>query len=557
MPVLPRSPSVFVLAAFALALGATPAQANDPKVEADAKKLQQDAMDIDFLGLDLKKAKDKLQKAVKKCGSSKCSKPLLATLHRDLGIVLLNAGDQAAGEKEVAAAFANDPNVTIGKDYLDNGAVKKAWESAKKSKGGGGGDDSGGGGGDKVKPPELAEGALGVTVTMAPIGYELPIVISIPSGLDVASVKVSYKTDTIEKYRQVEAKKASGKWLVMLPCEITAKATTIKFFVKAYDESNSELEHYGNIKKPAVIKVVDSMPDEVEAPQLPGGKDPKECAEAGGGGGGGGVKPDGAGCSDDDECEKGLVCVENDTGKKWCKPGEKKPKADVPKLWLGLDGQLDLVFLGSDTDLCKQTGAWACTVDGADGNRADVTTSSGEGKIRVGPTGGKTDGGMAVATKRVFLSIDYFTIPSLSLGARLGYAFGGNPTESDKFVPFHAEGRIQYFITEGSFRPYFLFNGGFGQFDAPVPNVIVQPQEPGQANACKDTSPPPCVSEQDALLKGVTAYRRAGTGFAGVGLGVWYHPTPKVAINLAMKGLFPIPTFSFTLAPEIGLKFAF
>lgn len=557
MNVLSRpSRHVGALAALTLAFAlARPVLANDPKVEGEAKKLQQDAMDIDFLGLDLKKAKDKLQKALKKCGSSKCSKQVLATLHRDLGIVVLNAGDKDAGEKELGAAIANDPNVTIGKDYLANPAVKKAWESAKKSGGGGGGVDDGGGGGSGGAPP-LAEGALGVTVTMAPIGYELPIVISPPSGLDVASIKVSYKTDTIEKYRQVEAKKAGGKWMVILPCEITTKATTIKFFVKAYDESNSELEHYGTIKKPGVIKVVDSMPDEVESPQLPGGKDPKECAGAGGDGGSAG-KPDGAGCNDDEECDKGLVCVENDTGKKWCKPGEKKAKGDYPKLWLGVDGEIDLVFLGADTDLCKQTGVWACTADGADGNRADVTTSSGDGKIRVGPTGGKTDGGMAVATKRVFLSLDYFTMPSLSLGMRLGYVFGGNPTSSDPFIPFHAEGRIQYFITEGSFRPYFLVNGGFGQFDAPVPNVIVQPQDPVQANACKDGSDLAGCADSDKILKGVTAYRRVGTGFVGAGLGVWLQPTSKIAINVAFKALFPIPTFSFTLAPELGMKFAF
>ena len=135
--------------------------------------------------------------------------------------------------------------------------------------------------------------------------------------------------------------------------------------------------------------------------------------------------------------------------------------------------------------------------------------------------------------------------------------FGGNPTSSDPFIPFHAEGRIQYFITEGSFRPYFLVNGGFGQFDAPVPNVIVQPQDPVQANACKDGSDLAGCADSDKILKGVTAYRRVGTGFVGAGLGVWLQPTSKIAINVAFKALFPIPTFSFTLAPELGMKFAF
>ncbi len=539
--------SAATLAALSLAfLAARPAVANDPKVEAEAKKLQQDAMDIDFLGLELKKAKDKLQKALKKCGQSKCSKPLLATLHRDLGIVLLNAGEQDAGEAEILAAVENDPKLTIGKDYLDNGAVKKAWQAAK----GKGGVDAGGG------VPALADGGLGVTVQLAPIGYELPIVITVPDGLDVKTVKVSYKTDTIEKYRQVEAKKSGGKWLLILPCDITAKPTTIKFFVKAYDDTNSELEHYGTIKKPGVVKVVDSMPDEVEAPALPGGKEPKECA--GGAGGDDGKKPEGAGCSDDDECGADLVCVENDTGKKWCKPGAKKAKGDFQRLWVGLDGEIDLVFLGAERNLCTSAGVWACSVTGADGQRYDVTSSAGDGKIRgLAESAGKTDGGMAVATKRTLLSLDYFTTESLSIGLRLGWAFGGNPTKSDAFVPFHAEGRVQYFIATGIFRPFFLFNVGFGQFDAPVPNVIVKPQDPAQANACLDGAVLPCDPVDNAVLKGVTAHRRVGPGFAGVGLGVWVVPTSRIAINLAVKGLFPIPNFSFTVAPELGLKVAF
>lgn len=542
---------------LALLLGlARPASANDPKVEAEAKKLQQDAMDIDFLGLDLKKAKDKLQKALKKCGTSKCSKPVLAALHRDLGVVLLNAGDQEAGEKEIAAAIEDDPKVSISKDYLDNGAVRKAWESAKKGKSG----ITDGGG-----APALAEGALGVTVTMAPVGYELPIVIAIPAGLDVTSVKVSYKTDTIEKYRQLEAKKAAGKWLAILPCEITAKPTTVKFFVKAFDESSSELEHYGTIKKPAILKVVESMPDEIEAPQLPGGKDPKECAAGAGDGPVG--KPDGSGCSNDDECDKGLVCVENDTGKKWCKPGDKKPKGDYPKFFIGLDFQTDLVMLGNEKDLCNQTGVWACTVDGPSG-RLDVhkvdPSLDGIGADTGG--GGKTDGGMAVATKRVLLTGDYFLTQELALGLRVGWAFGGNPTNYDKFVPFHAETRLHYFFANGIFRPYVMFGGGYGQFDAPVPNAIIRPQKPEEGNACidPDTSAVApkepggdCPGTTRSVLNGVTAYRRVGPTFAALGAGFWLAPTKSFVVNLGFKAVFGVPNFSTVLAPEVGVKYGF
>jgi len=546
-----------LVCAALLSLTLTPeAFANDAKIEGEAKKLQQDAMDVDFLGLDLKKAQEKLKSAIKKCGKDKCSKPLLASLHRDLGIVELNAGNQAEGEKEFATALANDPNVSVGKDYLDNAAVKKGWENAKKKKGGGGEEPPVGGGetGDTGAPPP-AEGGLSVKAAIAPVGYELPLIIIVPSGIEAKTIKVSYKSDAMEKYKSVEAKKTSGKWLVILPCDVTAKTGTIKYFVKAFDDSDGEIEHYGTIKKPAQIKLVDSMPDDQESPQLPGGKDPKECKEAGGEGAGG-TTAEGEACKEDDECEKGLVCSENDTGKKVCRPGEKKPGSDAPKLWVGAGGQIDLIFLGKETDICKASG-WTCSAD-VGGSRRDLAETADNDAIRVGATGGKTDGGMSVATKRVFVSLDYFVAPRISLGGRLGYTFGLNPTDIAKSFPLHAEARVQYFITDGTFRPFFMANAGYGAFDAPVPNVIVHPQDPAIATHCQDagTEFTSCPDDRK-VIKGVTAYKLVGPFFVGLGIGAWLHPTPRVAIGAAAKVIFPLPVFAVTFAPEASVSFAF
>lgn len=553
-----RGPLAALICAFAFSL-ASPSFANDPKIEGEAKKLQQDAMDVDFLGLDLKKAKEKLQKAIKKCGKDKCSKPVLATLHRDLGIVELNAGNQADGEKEFATALANDPNVNVAKDYLDNAAVKKGWEAAKKKKSGGGDDGGGGGGGGDdggdTSVPAPAEGGLSVKAALAPVGYELPLIVVVPSGVDVKTIKVSYKTDTMEKYKSVEAKKSSGKWLVILPCDVTGKTGTIKYFVKAYDDSDSEVEHYGTIKKPAQIKLVDSMPDDQESPQLPGGKDPKECAEAGGGGGGG-TKAEGDSCDADDECEKGLVCVENDTGKKVCRPGEKKPSSDAPKLWVGAGGEIDLVFLGKENNLCS-SGSWTCSGD-VNGTRRDIGTADPPVLRVKGDSAGKTDGGMSVATKRVFLSLDYFIASRTSIGGRLGYTFGLNPTETAKSLPLHLEARVQYFIADGIFRPFFMANAGYGNFDAPVPNVIVTPSDPAEATHCQDPVDDFANCPDDRkVIKGVNGYKLVGPFFVGLGVGAWLHPTPKVAVGAAAKVLFPLPVFAVTFAPEASVSIAF
>src|SRR5258708_7863285 len=74
------------------------ARAADADIEADAKKLQSEAMDVDFVAMQLPKARNKLNAALKKCGQDKCSTTVLARLHRDLGIVLINAGDSGGGK---------------------------------------------------------------------------------------------------------------------------------------------------------------------------------------------------------------------------------------------------------------------------------------------------------------------------------------------------------------------------------------------------------------------------------------------------------------------------
>ena len=519
----------------------------DAKTEDGAKKLDSAAMDVDFLSLDMKKAKTKLQQALKQCGKDKCGGATLAILHRDLGIVLINSKDTKGGAKEIDAAFDADATVTISKDFLDNPEVKKAWDAAKaKYAPSKPPPDEGTTTGDDGSDIPDAEGNLGVHVKVAPIGVELPLIIDVPKGVDVATVKVSYKTEAMEKYKVVEGKKVKSKYLVILDCAATTEAGTIKYFVRAYDSDNVELEHYGTIKKPALIKVSESVADEMR-PLLPGDEEPKDCAA--GATEDGEKKPEGSGCEEDAECETGLVCVDQpDSGQKWCKQGERKVAAVESKLWIGFDGQVDVLFLGADRDICKSS-SWACSVDGTPNGRQDVGVPATRG-IPIDPaerTGGKTDGGSAVGTKRMWVSLDYFVAKGLTLGGRLGYAFGGNPTTVAKFVPFHAELRLQYFFASGTFRPYALLGGGYGQMQAGVPDVIVTPNDPAQANDTVSGKP---------VLKGVTAYKLAGPFFLDVGLGGWLMLGPKAALNIGIKLVAPVSVFTLTLAPEVGFKIA-
>lgn len=554
----------------------------DAKVEADAKKLQSDAMDNDFLSLDLKSARKKLEDAIKKCGKDKCSGSVVAGLQRDLGIVLINDKKTKDGQKAFEAAFAADSGVSIGKDYLANADVSKAWEAAKKTAGSGA----------AATPPETAttpttqptgtkpppssggttaEGNLDVKTRQAPIGYPLPLLIGLPEGLDADTVKVSYKTAAMEKYKTLDAKKEGDVFYVVIGCEDTQFVGEIKFYVRAYDADKNEVEHYGNLKKPGIVKMVEKLPDDVEAPTMPGGKDVEKCVDKGDCQPGfpcdksANKKPQGSGCESDDECDTGLACVENENGKKWCWDtgegagggGGAKSSGKEKKFWLGADVQQDVLFIGSADNICKEA-TWACTKGGQ-----DVGVSDDKGIQVADGGGGKTSGGPARATTRAFISADYFVMPKLAIGGRLGYAFlGGNPTNNAKFLPWHAEVRLTYFFKEKQegLRPYAFISGGLAEFDALVPSIVAVPFTPekaddGAACAAAIAAGDDQARNQACRITGIDAYRLAGQSFIAPGGGVWIHASPNFVINVGGKILLPLPTFSPGFAIELGFKF--
>ena len=577
----PRSASFFramALVGFVLGSGAVATRAHaDAKTETEAKKADADAMDL-WLAADFKGAKGKLEGALKKCGA-KCGAELLAALHRDLGVVLITMGDKSKGAKEFEAAVEADAGVTLAKDYLDSPDVKSAWEAAKKGGGGPTAPTSTGAPTSTATPvnPD-AEGGLSLDFKVGPVKYVFPVVVATADGLDVETVKVSYKTPAMDKYKTLEAKKEGekgDKFITQLPCEDTQFQGDIKVYVRAYDSDKNEVDHFGTLKKPAIIHLADKLEDGVEAPTFPGGKEPEKCVDKGDCQPGfpcdksANKKPQGSGCESDDECDAGLSCVDNENGKKWCYetgapdtggPSSSKSPKGGKKLWFGADVQADFLLIGQAADICNDS-SWACTKGGQDvGTKQGIPVTQAQ-PDGTGGGGGKTSGGPARGTLRFFASLDYFLFTNITVGLRAGYALGGNNSSNAPFSPIHAEARVQYFLGKSpltepkGFKPFVLASGGYGEFDALVPDIVVVPanakdtDNPDQCNAAGGRDPTLCRAS------GVAAYRLAGRGFAAVGVGAWYMLSPKFALDLAIKILLPLPTFSPGIGPEIGLKF--
>src|SRR5262245_2867134 len=107
---------VFLLVVLLACSVAKPAFAQDAKVEAASKALQKKAMQ-DYVAIDFQKAREKLDKAIADCGADKCSANLRATLHRDLGVVLIGGKlDRDKGVAAFADAIKADPKVELDPD---------------------------------------------------------------------------------------------------------------------------------------------------------------------------------------------------------------------------------------------------------------------------------------------------------------------------------------------------------------------------------------------------------------------------------------------------------
>src|SRR5450631_3453922 len=115
------------LVAFAL-LGPSIALAA-PKDSA-ATKLDDRAMQTDYLATDFKKAEEKLKKALAMCGKSACSSELVARLHRDLATVYIAGTKQVPkGKGELKLALAADPELQLDSD-LTTPELRKAFLAA-------------------------------------------------------------------------------------------------------------------------------------------------------------------------------------------------------------------------------------------------------------------------------------------------------------------------------------------------------------------------------------------------------------------------------------------
>jgi len=195
------------------------------------------------------------------------------------------------------------------------------------------------------------------------------------------------------------------------------------------------------------------------------------------------------------DCEDKVVLKEEE-------PAE--PPGKGSKNWLSLTFDQDLLLYSAKDQVCASNAAG--TADAANyscfKNGARFGDSAGE-DIGAG-AGNKVSGGFGRGTSRILLGFDRLLGSNVSLGFRIGYAFGGRPAGKDKFLPFHAEIRANYWFGSAPFessgvRPYLSLSGGLAEVDG---RVSVEYYDAARNKSKLD------------------AWRKTGTTFAGLGFGV-------------------------------------
>ena len=174
--------------------------------------------------------------------------------------------------------------------------------------------------------------------------------------------------------------------------------------------------------------------------------------------------------------------------------------------------------------------------------------------------------GAAAGTMRALISFDHAPSERISLGARLGYAFGGAPATLNgrSFLPIHAEGRASYWrrpLSTSGWHPYVHLGGGLAQVDIGKSEVTVRDcsEEPARqafldciaaANAYDSANDP------ELPTRTLDAYRKLGNAFVTAGGGFMLPLGQRTALQVNLNAMYMLPSSGLVLQPSLGFEYA-
>jgi hypothetical protein len=221
---------------------------------------------------------------------------------------------------------------------------------------------------------------------------------------------------------------------------------------------------------------------------------------------------------------------------------EPEPAAPYHKNWGSLALQLDFLAFGTEDNICPSTTPDGLDIPGAEQYVCMDAAGVYQGNVVTG-LGNTVNGGVGLATLRLLLGYDRVFIDRLTVGGRLGWAFGTQPSAegAGSAVPVHIEVRSAYYFGSAPFerrsiRPFAALGAGIGEIDGVV---------------SVDTYTAP-----DAPVTQVDAWRKTGTGFIALGGGAGY-PVGNFVINAELRAILMLGESAFALGLGVGAAYGF
>lgn len=519
----PKANRVALAALLAVSLVGAGARA-EPADDA-AKKLATEAIVVDYLATDFAKAKAKLDKALAMCSKEgACSAPVLAQIHRELGVVYVaGLGNPVEGKKHFSSALTIDPTITLDKD-LTTREIQAAFDAAKAelnndqappaaSAAPAPAEDAAPAEGDKAPAGEIVHQPPAEQAVRTPV----PIYAELPSGVTAAKVSVHYRPFGATEWKSVEMQPRKNGYGAEIPCLDVGDTTgNLEYYIVASDTSGDVAAFGGTRTLPYRVAIKHELAG--EPPHLPG-------------------KPPPAQCEDVSDCPPGFPgCTSAaDRG------ADEKPesRAKVSKNWLSLSFQQDILVLSSSKTACSGGNDYACFYENPSQYYPNVPYSG---------SGNEVSGGVGAGTMRILAGYDRALGENFAVGGRVGYAFGGGPQAPDgnAFFPFHGEVRVTYYfgtspLGRKGLRPYAHLSGGVAQVDARVRVPVYQSAADYKADNRTE----------------LAAWKKSGTGFAGAGVALMYALTQDSGPYLDVQVLEMFGVSGTSISPQMGYGVGF
>jgi hypothetical protein len=504
-----------------------------------------------YLKMRFDEAERLLLGVVRTC-AEKCNPATIARAWMYIGVVRGSGKEeQASARAAFDTALASDPDVVLD-EAMATAETRATYEAARDALHAparatpliGAATDSKSTN-TAAAPPERRRTAT--SLTCSPARRELqtrrPIPVECSADSEAARAGLRYQQRGDGRWKSLEMKRVGASFRALIPCADTMDAGVLDFFVVVTDTAGDPLETLGSKSAPEHF-VVD--PKSEGAPSYEGEAAPERCAEP--------VlcPPDFPGCEDTMSDESAADVTE----------------ASYDKDWLGIHFAPDIGFIGG-SDVCATGNEdFECFASGGGSPYpAELPTGVGQpGELGDPYPGTGIRSGASGGTLRAMLSYDHAFSERISLGMRLGYAFGGGPRSAagKPFLPVHAEGRLHFWLralsTDG-LHPYLHVGGGLAQVDIKKAGVAVrdcsaEATHPAfldciAASNAYDSANDPVLPQQS-----LDSYRRLGNAFGTAGGGVLFPLGGNTALQLNINAMLMLPSVGFVLQPSVGLNYA-